>query len=75
MTLKGRLIAALVSERGWAFCVQCIAEKLHVGPTAARYALLLVGPPELATRYDGCSRCARRRLVAAYAPERRHQLA
>jgi hypothetical protein len=75
MTLKGRLLAVLVSERGGVFCVQCIAEKLHVGLNTARYALLLAGPPEIATRYDGCSRCARRRLVAAYAPERRHQLA
>src|SRR5262249_24223029 len=74
MTLKGRLIAALVSERGGAFCVDCIAEKLHIAPSAARSALLLVGPPEVATRYDGCSRCARRRLVAAYAPGRRFSL-
>jgi hypothetical protein len=74
MTLKGRLIAALVSERGWAFCVQCIAEKLKVSLNTARYALLLVGPPEIATRYGGCSRCARRRLVTAYATKRRrHQ--
>jgi hypothetical protein len=70
MTLKGRLIAALVSERGWAFCVQCIAEKLKVSLNSARYALLLVGPPDVITRFDGCGRCARRRLVAAYAPER-----
>ena len=70
MTLKGRLIAALVSERGGAFCVDCIAKKLHIVPSAARSALLLVGPPEVATRYDGCSRCARRRLVAAYAIRR-----
>ncbi len=70
MTVRARIIAALVSDRGRRLCASCLGHAVGLSAQTVRNGVLSLPPTTFDRRIATCEVCAAQRLTFAHLPGR-----